>query len=144
MVRVAGLEPACLSTTVSETVASACSAIPAVCLLAVRVGFEPTVHGVHSGFRDRRLNPLGHLTVLCGTQVQLASLPTPLDYRICSVGDLVKNHPMTLRLPCTRPRALRRLFMVCRKSLLGKVDVLLGGMVYGFPSVGRLHDAGVA
>ena len=67
MVRVAGLEPARLSTTASETVASAYSAIPAVCLLAVRVGFEPTVHGVHSGFRDRRLNPLGHLTVLCGT-----------------------------------------------------------------------------
>jgi hypothetical protein len=34
--------------------------------MAERVGFEPTILRIQdSGFRDRRLQPLGHLSVSC-------------------------------------------------------------------------------
>ncbi len=34
-------------------------------IMAERVGFEPTVHRCITGFQDRLLKPLGHLSVTC-------------------------------------------------------------------------------
>ena len=49
----------------------ACSATPAplpnskiVYLMAERVGFEPTIPRRDTAFRERRLKPLGHLSII--------------------------------------------------------------------------------
>jgi hypothetical protein len=53
--------------------------------MAERVGFEPTILRIQdSGFRDRRLQPLGHLSVSCISHFSIVFFQKKLleSYRI--------------------------------------------------------------
>lgn len=58
---------------------SALESPPYCVFLAVRVGFEPTVHCCITGFQDQLLKPLGHLTKLYGHSVNIIAI-----YRVLS------------------------------------------------------------